>query len=514
MGDVGTQFPKYTMEFQKAIEQLSLPDPEEIKKPKDKTDVFAAKEWDFKYKARDEQLLIYKGFRASIYSLLLGHSTPLMRDKLKAKTEFQGIQDSRDGIALLNLIKSTMFTYDSNRQYAAVSRDRLKEEFYGLKRQQNQSIQSYYDMFRAKVKLINEMGIILYDEDFLKEIATKNKRKTPDDTDKQEAQERSIAIHYIRTCGNRSYEVHLQTSFLDGQNFYPATLADARAVLDNRLSMTRNPNTSNNSNSSTGGNQNATGVAYNTTSTATNETNNNNEQQGSNTFAQTHVTPSQSHALSFSSNVKANIPPSWLLLDNQSAVDIISNQSLITNIRQAHSPITINSHAGSRVLKLIADLPNYGVVWFDPDGPVNLLSLNNAKAKFNIEFNSKQGDSFILSDRTSGNVISIFQPSDHCLYYMDMSKQHSFITTVKDNEIKFSQSETPPNQYWATFPEGFHSDSAIQPPPKLSVYRWGYQTCGTDLRAWHRGTQGQDYQTQVTYGPDSKHHSTHNWPQI
>ena len=141
--------------------------------------------------------------------------TTLMRDKLKAKTEFQAIQDARDGNELLKLIETTMFTFDSNRQYAAVSRDRLKEEFFGLKRQQNQSVQSYYDLFRSKVKLINEMDNLLYDEDFLKEAATKNKRKTPDDTDKQKALERCIAVRFIRTCGNRAYEVHLQIFFLD-----------------------------------------------------------------------------------------------------------------------------------------------------------------------------------------------------------------------------------------------------------------------------------------------------------
>ena len=437
VGYVGANHSKYNMEFQKAVEQLELNDPEPIVKPKDEDadNFFIGKEWEFKFKAREEQIILYNGFRSSFYSVLLGQCTPLLRDKLRAKKEFQAIQDARDGIALLKLIKTTMFTFDSGRVYTAVSRDRLKEEYYGLKRQNNQSLQSYYEVFRSKVKLITEMGIKLYDHDFLIEIATKNKRtdNKPTADDEAEAQERCIAIRFIRTCGHRSYEVHLQNTFLDGGNYYPATLADARAIIDNRINI-KNQYQSN-SGSNSGGQQNATGVAFNT-GTADHEQHG--SQQGSQHQTVTESDETISHAMSFSSSIQANIPKSWILLDNQSTVDIISNKNLIKNIRKSKTPITIHSHAGSRVLTQIADLPSYGVVWFDPDGPVNLLSFHNAKNNYQVEY---QGDKFTLQDK-SGKVKYTFKPSTQGLYYMDTEKnEHSFLTTVKDNEAKYSQSD-------------------------------------------------------------------------
>ena len=493
VGYVGTSFDYYNLEYQKALEKLELKDPEKAKVPDDPTDPIQMEEWKMEYKARKDQVKAYRNFRASLFSVILGQCTPLMKDKLQAKPEYEAINDERDGVALLKLIKQTTFTFDSGRIYKLVGRDKLKEEFYGLKRRNNQTLHSYYEVFRAKVKVLNEVGVVLYDKDLVEMIAKKNGRDTPASIDRDEAQERCVAIRFIRTCGHREYEAHLQNMFLDGhKDVYPATLADARAILDNRMTgKQKQPNQ--NQQTPT---ENATGMAYHTqelddsnecqaASTLTGnshmttnsrqtqsrngsgnnsrgreqastgngqsrghesnqtQTNNNGELNETNESTGLQDTHRDSLQYSFSaSSSQASISPEWLLLDNQSTVDIIRDSTLLKNIHTAERPIMIQSHAGRRQISKQGLLPGYGIVWHDPKGPANIISLNNARTMFSIKYDSENGNTFNLFDRSSGRLKHQFLPSQDGLFYMDTSRmQSSFITTVNDNESAYSQDE-------------------------------------------------------------------------
>ena len=394
---------------------------------------------------------------------------------MKAKAAYEQVFQERDGVALLSLIKQTTFTYDSTRLYTAVTRDRLKEEFYGLRRKQNQSLQSYYEVFRAKYKVLEELNIKLYDEDFVEEImkAKSKTRTTPNEIDKTTAQDRCVAVRFIRTCGEKDYESHLQNSFLDGSNHYPATLADAFAIIDNRMHGNRQAQGQGRHNQDSQG----TGVAYHTresddntltgttltttTTTCQEQTpdgNNGAEDSGAGstntgnrghsyvpsvTFHNEHES-SISPAFSFTStSLQGAVPPNWVLLDNQSTVDIIANPSILKNIHTSEQPILISSHAGSRELNQQALLPGYGLVWFDPEGPANILSLHLAKARFSIHYDSVNGNSFKLYDPSSGRLKHTYNQSPEGLFFLDVNQLHhgSFLTTVKENEESFTPQE-------------------------------------------------------------------------
>jgi hypothetical protein len=69
------------------------------------------------------------------------------------------------------------------------------------------------------------------------------------------------------------------------------------------------------------------------------------------------------------------VPSSWILLDNQSTVDVFTNRALLTNICEADGFMDIHCNAGVSSTHMVGDLPGYGTVWFNPNGIANILSL-------------------------------------------------------------------------------------------------------------------------------------------
>ena len=73
------------------------------------------------------------------------------------------------------------------------------------------------------------------------------------------------------------------------------------------------------------------------------------------------------------------IKQSWILLDNQSTVDVFQNRALLSNVRQVKGFMDIHCNAGVASTNWVGDLPGYGMVWYHQEGIANILSLSKVK---------------------------------------------------------------------------------------------------------------------------------------
>jgi len=115
---------------------------------------------------------------------------------------------------------------------------------------------------------------------------------------------------------------------------------------------------------------------------------------------------------------RAGIPDSWILLDNQSTVDVFCNPRLLQNIRQSPDTMNIQCTAGRSTTNLIGDFPGYGPVWYLPNGIANILSLSRVSAKYRVTYDStSDANAFVVHKRPG--VPRRFRSAPNGLFYFD-----------------------------------------------------------------------------------------------
>lgn len=105
------------------------------------------------------------------------------------------------------------------------------------------------------------------------------------------------------------------------------------------------------------------------------------------------------------------LPKTWILLDNQSTVDVFCNGELLTDIRESTESMEIHCNAGIASTNLIGDLDGYGPVWYHPNGIANILSLSRVKEHgYHVTYDSNGGNTFTVF-KTDGSS-RIFNESE------------------------------------------------------------------------------------------------------
>ena len=161
-------------------------------------------------------------------------------------------------------------------------------------------------------------------------------------------------------------------------------------------------------------------------------------------FNQIHIVHDQTH---IETRHGGRLPMEWVLLDNQSTIDVFVNHQLLKNIRRISQYMYIHCTVGVTRTNLVGELPGYGTVWFHPDGIANILSLSRVKTKYQITFNSDENNEFIVH-KPDGSTRN-FKESSHGLYYHDTSTAVTgvaetgmvLVTTVADNACNYTHAD-------------------------------------------------------------------------
>ena len=142
--------------------------------------------------------------------------------------------------------------------------------------------------------------------------------------------------------------------------------------------------------------------------------------------------------LSFYQSRSRKVNPNWVLLESQSTINLVCNQSLAKKIRRVNKGVTINCSTGVTHINLRYDLNIFGSSWFMEDGVANILFIKQVSEIYQVTFDSKQGSAFHV--HTPSGVIS-FRQSPKGFYYHDMSDPGSFLL------MQYAMPTAPPKTY-------------------------------------------------------------------
>jgi hypothetical protein len=335
----------------------------------------------------------------------------------------------------------------------------VKENFYGFRQGRYMPLQWYHELFIAQAQMLNEVGVSIADEALINKIAETNGNVNPDsdadptDADQALARELSLALWFIRGAnGNyKSYLTHLLNSYLDGNDYYPTTLHEAYNILQRQESDV-----------TTGGATTSNGIAFTTAGEVicfncgepghyarnclhpncrsegglgSGRSGKSNKHQQGVWFVTLHL-----HVMSQGDGVC--IPLTWLLLDNQSTVDVFTNGDMLEEIHQVDDQMVIASNGGSNMTSEMGVLPGYGPVWYDPIAIANIVSLSRVREKYHVSFNSDQ-NIFVVT-KPDGTVFE-FKQSESGLYYYDLaSNKHSgavLVNTVASKQSRYTNDD-------------------------------------------------------------------------
>ena len=140
---------------------------------------------------------------------------------------------------------------------------------------------------------------------------------------------------------------------------------------------------------------------------------------------------------------KFKIPKTWILLDNQSTVDVFHNRDMLQNIHTVDRRMYIHCNAGTQWTDQQGDLPGYGRVWYCPHAIANILSLHNVTRRYRVTYNSSEGNQFIVTKEDGKE--NVFHVSQSGLFYFDVKAADNdsmvLVNTVKENKTRYTNAE-------------------------------------------------------------------------
>ena len=185
----------------------------------------------------------------TLYSLVWGQCTDIMRQKVEALGNFETMSSDGDGLELLRAIKDMSFNFQSQK-YVPHSLHESKHRFYMCSQGRHLTTQAYLEYFQNMVDVIEHSGGSIGHKPGIERAIAAETGAVIDsmtveqrDNLKKEAQDRYLAVAFMlgsdRSRFGRLIE-NLENDFLQGRNNYPASLTGAYSLLTNWKQDPRN----------------------------------------------------------------------------------------------------------------------------------------------------------------------------------------------------------------------------------------------------------------------------------